>query len=171
MKQFATIALVVCAMPAAVYYTIQVCEFFKAKIQKSADKCQHDKLTHDTVFKVPTYKVVWLNLLALMGAIYLISIFLEIMTTVPQAGLGGPLPRWLGNLICMWHFAFATRWIFLGMLDIDHRLHPENSKKPYTKALRARLGMLFFVMGLSIPWLYDVTLPLFKAYMEKKIQS
>ena len=169
MKQFAAIAVLICAAPPAVYYTIQIYEYFKAKIRKEADKGRYDRPTHDVVCRAPTYKIAWINLLAWMGTVYLISCFLDLMTTFPQKGFGGPLPRWLGNLICMWYFGFATRWVWLSMLDINHLLHPEDSKKPYTKARRASIGRFLFIMGLLMPWLYDITLPLFKAYMEKKI--
>jgi len=146
-------------IPMSFFYVIKIVEYFKTNKKQPAklvNKAQDNKLTYDIPYKVSPYKIIWIHMFALLVAFYFILFLVEIVTTTPQKGFGGPLPQWGGRLIFMPVSGFMCSWIFMSMSDTLYCFYPKDFKKPYTKARRSTMAVIFILIGMLLPWLESI---------------
>lgn len=158
-SDLATIVVMLLTIPISFYYIIKIVEQFKTNKKQTAElanKEQDDKLSYDTPCRVSSYKTGLIHFFAFFAASYIILSMIEIVTTMPQAGFGGPLPKWGGRLLFTPTSGFVVSWIFLSMFDTVYCLCPKDFKKPYTKARRLIIAIVYFIIGMSMPWLEGI---------------
>jgi hypothetical protein len=158
-SELAAIVVALLAIPASFYYIIKIAEWFKTNKKQTTElinKVQDDKLPYDMPWRVAPYSIFLTYLFGIIGVGLLISFIIDIMTTIPQKGFGGPLPKWGGCLLFMPPSGFVFSWIFLNMMDTYYCLYPKDFKKPYTKARRSFIARVSFIIGMSLPWLESI---------------
>lgn len=158
-SDLATIVVMLLTIPISFYYIIKIVEQFKTNKKQTAElanKAQDDKLSYDMPCRVSPYKIYLIHFLAFFSACCIISFMIEIVTTMPQAGFGGPLPKWGGRLLFTPTSGVVVSWIFLSMFDTGYCLRPKDFKKPYTKARRLIIAIVYFILGMSMPWLEGI---------------
>jgi len=148
---YATIFAALVAILQLVQYVWGIAKWFKGRLKRKEGAIEHREMQ----FKKAAFSewaIVILHVLALLGIAFLWLLVLEKMTTVPQLGIDRPLPLWAGYLLMTPLSAFATRWVFLSMMDMSFFFHPEGLKRPYTPQARGYFGVLCFVLGALVPW-------------------
>jgi hypothetical protein len=146
----ASIVAATCAIPAAFYYILKIKKLFnfrrKQKL-KTTNIVPSKKIPHQISINL-------IHMFALLGVAFIIISLIETTIRVPQAGFGGPAPRWVSSLIFMPISGFLISWIFVNLADTYYYLYPNDFKIPFTQKRRTILSIIIFLLGMSLPWLY-----------------
>ncbi len=149
----ASIIVAVCAIPAAFYYILKIKKLFNFRRKQKSEtiiSVQTKKL-HKIFYPI---SIGLIHMFAFLGVSYIIFHLTEMTITFPQAGFGGPAPKWASSLIFMPICGFVTSWIFTSLVDTYYYIFPENFKKPFTRKSRYVLSNICFLLGMSMSWLY-----------------